>query len=167
MFEPQLGLGRHAASLIIAAMCAACSRQSPPPQTPPKASVTASRPTEGHRDHAAAAASNACELQAVYFDFDDDTLSQETRDVLTTAAQCYFRDRLPPHIVLTGAADPRGTEQYNLALGERRARAVQRFLVMLGVSDARISVHSMGEETAAGTDEASWRLDRRVVANSQ
>ncbi|HEY8432102.1 MAG TPA: OmpA family protein, partial [Sandaracinaceae bacterium] len=58
--------------------------------------------------------------------------------------------------------DPRGTEEYNLALGERRARAVQSYLQNLGIDASRIHASSMGEEMASGTDEASWARDRRV-----
>jgi peptidoglycan-associated lipoprotein len=71
---------------------------------------------------------------------------------------------MPARILLTGAADPRGSEEYNLALGERRARSVERFLVTMGVAHERISLHSVGEENATGTDEGSWSLDRHVVA---
>jgi len=62
---------------------------------------------------------------------------------------------------LTGTCDPRGTEEYNLALGERRAQSAQQYLKSLGVT-GEITVSSMGEELATGTDESGWARDRRV-----
>jgi peptidoglycan-associated lipoprotein len=62
---------------------------------------------------------------------------------------------------LTGMTDPRGTEEYNLALGERRAQSAQQYLKSLG-TDGSLSVSSMGEEMASGSDEAGWARDRRV-----
>ena len=63
---------------------------------------------------------------------------------------------------ITGAADPRGTEEYNLALGDRRATSVKRFLSALGVADTAIETVSTGEEFATGTDESTWARDRRA-----
>jgi peptidoglycan-associated lipoprotein len=65
---------------------------------------------------------------------------------------------------LEGHADERGTREYNMALGERRATSVKEFLVMQGVASERIEVISFGEERAAayGSDDEAWRLNRRV-----
>ena len=67
-------------------------------------------------------------------------------------------------VVLEGHADERGTREYNMALGERRAKAVQRYLVLQGVSPAQLEVVSYGEErpVATGSDEQSWAQNRRV-----
>ena len=58
--------------------------------------------------------------------------------------------------------DPRGTEEYNLALGDRRARMAANYLIALGARADRVDVRSVGEEQASGTDEAGWARDRRA-----
>lgn len=102
----------------------------------------------------------ACELTPVYFDYDSSTLSDSARDQLSRNASC-IRERGTRGVQLTGMTDPRGTEEYNLALGERRAQSAQQYLKSLG-ADASMSVSSMGEEMASGSDEAGWARDRRV-----
>jgi peptidoglycan-associated lipoprotein len=64
-----------------------------------------------------------------------------------------------------GVTDPRGTEEYNIALGDRRAQAVRAYLVSLGIEQARIAVTSVGEEMAQGSDESGWAQDRSVSAS--
>jgi len=64
---------------------------------------------------------------------------------------------------VTGYTDSRGTEEYNLALGDRRARAVIDYMGDLGADRSRLTSSSMGEEMAQGESEASWRLDRKVT----
>ncbi|NCQ59240.1 MAG: OmpA family protein [Myxococcales bacterium] len=102
-----------------------------------------------------------CQLSAVYFDFDADGLSSGTRDAIQANARCV-QSRNIAHVHLTGNCDPRGTEEYNLALGDRRARNVKSFLVSLGVATRAVSASSVGEEMSRGTDESSWSRDRRV-----
>ncbi len=69
--------------------------------------------------------------------------------------------------MLTGACDPRGTEEYNIALGERRASAVREYMRSLGLNSSRVSITSVGEEMATGTDEASWAQDRNVTPSGE
>jgi peptidoglycan-associated lipoprotein len=102
----------------------------------------------------------SCELSSVYFDYDSSTLSDSARDQLSRNASC-LRERGARGAHLTGLTDPRGTEEYNLALGERRAQSAQQYLKSLGVS-GDISYSSMGEELVSGTDESGWARDRRV-----
>ena len=102
----------------------------------------------------------ACSLDALYFAFDSDELDQSSRDKLSAAASC-IKQRGINAVHLTGLTDPRGTEEYNLALGDRRAQSTHKFLTSLGV-EAQLSHSSMGEELATGTDDASWSHDRRV-----
>lgn len=102
-----------------------------------------------------------CSFDPPLFDFDDVTLSEAARASLQRAAECIQRERNTRY-VLIGRADPRGTAEYNLALGERRARVVQRYMISLGVLPDRLAVSSEGSEFATGTDEAGWRRDRRV-----
>ncbi|MCC6874420.1 MAG: OmpA family protein [Sandaracinaceae bacterium] len=103
----------------------------------------------------------ACSLSPVYFAFDSSELDGATRSTLQSNATC-IQQRDIPRVRLTGHCDPRGTEEYNLALGERRAQGVQQFVERLGVDRSRMTAASMGEEMARGTDESSWAQDRRV-----
>ncbi|MFO0558780.1 MAG: OmpA family protein [Polyangiales bacterium] len=102
-----------------------------------------------------------CNFEPIYFGFDRDDLDQTARASLARGAQCLERERNSRY-VLIGRTDPRGTAEYNLALGERRARTVQRYLTALGVAETRLAVSSEGMEAAAGTDEQTWARDRRV-----
>jgi len=107
-------------------------------------------------------APTACTLNTVYFGFDSDDLSGGARDGISANARC-IRERGIGRVHLTGYTDPRGTEQYNLALGDRRARAVLDYMVSLGVDRNALSASSVGEEMASGTDEGSWSQDRKVT----
>jgi peptidoglycan-associated lipoprotein len=104
--------------------------------------------------------SGGCTLDAVYFDFDSSNLDQSSRDKLSQAAAC-IKQRSMKAVHMTGLTDPRGTEEYNLALGDRRAQSAKKYLQSLGVA-AQMSASSMGEEMATGTDEGGWSKDRRV-----
>jgi peptidoglycan-associated lipoprotein len=120
--------------------------------------------TDAHHTETPDQPSSECELRAVYFGFDQDDLDAAGRSAIQTNVDC-MRARGMAGIHVTGHADPRGTEEYNLALGDRRARAVTNYLESLGVGQATQS--SMGEEMAQGADENSWRTDRRVEFVSQ
>lgn len=101
--------------------------------------------------------------QAPKFDFDRFELLPEDRDVLDQVANCLTSGPLRGRAVrLVGHADPRGTEEYNLGLGTRRADAVLQYLQHLGVSHDQLSQTTRGALDATGTDEAGWREDRRV-----
>jgi len=97
-----------------------------------------------------------------YFDFDKAILRAESRTALAAHAQLLVAS--PRQIRLLGHADERGSREYNIALGERRANAVKEFLVMQGVSATTIEVISYGEERPAvfASNEESWGLNRRV-----
>jgi len=101
-----------------------------------------------------------CELTPAYFEYDSSTLSDSARDQISRNASC-LQQRKGRGAHVTGLCDPRGTEEYNLALGERRAQSVQQYLKSLGVA-GEISYSSMGEELATGTEESGWARDRRV-----
>ncbi len=107
-----------------------------------------------------AAAPEKCRLRSVYFEFDSSSLTPETREQLAGNAECMRRENIQS-THLTGLTDPRGTEEYNMALGDRRAQSARKYLESLGVT-APLSHSSMGEEMATGTDEGSWARDRRV-----
>ena len=97
------------------------------------------------------------------FDFDQTAILPEDRDVLARVAVCLTTGPLKGRSVqLVGRADPRGTQEYNMALGERRSNAVERYLGGLGVPAAQLTETSRGALDATGNDEAAWRQDRRV-----
>jgi outer membrane protein OmpA-like peptidoglycan-associated protein len=102
-----------------------------------------------------------CTPHTVFFSYDSDRLDGDSRGELERAARCMRRG-MAQTLHLVGSTDPRGTEEYNLALGERRARAVRDFLLGLGVDERQITFSSVGEELAHGEDEATWALDRHV-----
>lgn len=97
-----------------------------------------------------------------YFDFDQSILKAEARAALTVYAEVL--KEAPKAVRLEGHADERGSREYNMALGERRANAVRDFLVLQGVDASLIETVSYGEERPAmvGSDETSWAQNRRV-----
>ena len=110
-----------------------------------------------------------CELrfnstpQAPKFDLDRFELLPEDRDVLDQVASCLTTGPLRGRTVqLVGRADPRGTEEYNLGLGSRRAESVSTYLQRLGVPAQQLQASTRGAMDATGADESGWRTDRRV-----
>jgi peptidoglycan-associated lipoprotein len=104
-----------------------------------------------------------CKLNAVYFGFDDTTLSREARQALSDDWQCLQQNSYR-RVLLSGHTDERGTTEYNLALGERRADAVRKYLSGLGAEARRLKTLSYGKERPAdlGHDDAAWTRNRRV-----
>jgi peptidoglycan-associated lipoprotein len=100
----------------------------------------------------------------VFFDFDKYNLGSESRLVLEKQALWLKKYRLVT-VNIEGHADERGTREYNLALGERRANSVKDYLVALGVAADRIRTISYGKErpVALGSNEAAWAQNRRSV----
>ncbi|MBW2451059.1 MAG: peptidoglycan-associated lipoprotein Pal [Deltaproteobacteria bacterium] len=102
-------------------------------------------------------------LQRIHFDFDQFTLSDEARDTLTQNAN-YLKANSSIQVVIEGHCDERGSDEYNLALGESRALAAKQYLISLGISPQRLSVISYGEEKPLDprTTEEAWALNRRA-----
>ena len=102
-------------------------------------------------------------LQTVYFGFDSSTLGSDAQETLKANAE-FLKANGSVDIQIEGHADERGGIQYNLALGERRAKAVRDYLVALGVAQKRVSVISYGKEkpVAFGHEEAAWSKNRRA-----
>lgn len=100
----------------------------------------------------------------IYFDFDRDTIRSEFIDVLRAHAS-YLITNPGSGLTIEGHADERGSREYNIGLGERRANAVKSFLEAEGVSPSQIGTLSYGEERPAvyGNDELSWAENRRAV----
>ena len=100
----------------------------------------------------------------VYFDFDNATLDYQAQELLKQKAM-YLRDFPDANVVIEGHCDERGTNAYNLALGERRAESAKTFLVNLGISAARMTTISYGEEKPVdmGQNEEAWAKNRRAA----
>jgi peptidoglycan-associated lipoprotein len=101
-------------------------------------------------------------LEDVFFEYDQAELSDSARASLQKNAD-WLRKWLSTTVTVEGHADSRGTSEYNLALGERRASTVRDYLVSLGVTVNRVNLVSMGEEQPACAEEteACWRQNRR------
>ena len=101
-------------------------------------------------------------LGDVFFPVDESIIPEEGREVLAVNAQ-WLRRWGATRVTVEGHGDSRGTSEYNLALGERRARAVVDYLTTLGIEPARLLPSSKGEEAPFCVDEAEscWRLNRR------
>ncbi len=114
-------------------------------------------------DAAEEAAQPAILLQDVFFEYDKFDLSDNARDAINQNGR-LLREHSSVRILIEGHCDERGTVQYNLALGEKRAREVKGYLVDLGIAASRIDVVSYGKEKpfVLGHDEASWSQNRRA-----
>ena len=169
---------RFCLSLIVVALAGACAtteeEKKPAPVVEPRAAsapapaakpaaAPASAPTPAKL--AAAPATSKAKAptgQSIYFDFDESLIKPEFKSVLEAHAR-YLRDNPSVEGRIEGNADERGSREYNLALGQRRAEAVVRALGVLGVPLKRLEAISYGEEKprATGHDEASWSQNRR------
>jgi peptidoglycan-associated lipoprotein len=100
--------------------------------------------------------------RSVYYDFDSFTVKDEYKPVVSAHAK-YLTDNRGRRIVVQGNTDERGSREYNLALGQKRAESVKKMMVLLGVGDNQVETVSFGEEKpkAAGSDEGSYAENRR------
>jgi peptidoglycan-associated lipoprotein len=101
--------------------------------------------------------------RSVYFDFDKYDVKKEYQPLVTAHAQ-YLSSHKERKIVIQGNADERGSSEYNLALGQKRAEVVRKQLASMGVNDAQMEAVSFGKEKpkATGHDEAAWAENRRA-----
>ncbi|MFN3990664.1 MAG: peptidoglycan-associated lipoprotein Pal [Erythrobacter sp.] len=164
---------RLASALLLASATAlgACAKKAPEQLPPPPvtsgggqtaAPTTPMGPQVGSQEHFR----NAVNGQTViYFDTDRFNISSASAATLQAQAQ-YFAQYPQLTFTIEGHADERGTREYNLALGERRANAAKNYLVSLGIAPNRISVVSYGKErpVALGSDEQSWAQNRRAAS---
>jgi len=102
------------------------------------------------------------EAEDIHFDFDKYNIRPDAAEILKKKAEWLLKNP-QVHILIEGHCDERGTEEYNLALGERRANSAKRFLVNLGVDPERISIISYGEERPLDPRhcEEAWARNRR------
>lgn len=157
-----------AASALALAGCAKKPPVELPPAPPtttapitPVATPTPTGPVPGSQAHFSATMSGQ---DVIYFDTDRFNIDSEDAAALRTQAQ-YLTQYTNVRATIEGHADERGTREYNLALGERRANAAKNYLVSLGIADSRLSTVSYGEErpVATASNEAAWARNRRAV----
>ena len=150
----------------------ACSHAQPAP--PPAAAENVSQPAPAPAPEPVAtpvAPPPDIAAASVYFDYDSSDLTPATRDVLQALFQ-QAQKQPDRDIRVEGNCDERGTREYNLALGQRRADAAKQYLVNLGVDGSRITAISYGKERprTLGDDESAWKENRRddlVPASSE
>ena len=122
--------------------------------------------SEFREDSSAGSASSQASriLQPVYFDFDSFAIRSDAKPTLMSNGKGIQDNTGWGVVTCEGHTDERGSEEYNLALGERRANSVKRYLLDLGVPSGRLAVVSFGEAKprAMGHDESAWRYNRRV-----
>jgi peptidoglycan-associated lipoprotein len=101
-------------------------------------------------------------MRTIYFDFDDYSLSSEAKTHLKHNAS-ILGSKGGSRVEIQGNCDERGTAEYNLALGKKRAESARQYLIDLGVDGSRVSTVSFGEENPAvqGSGESSWAMNRR------
>ena len=172
----------HLFSIAVAAGLAACTHNQPKPDAsaeqakpaPQTTAVEASRPaTPAEQFHAQGQADLDKALEqlrnvSVFFEFDSATLTKDAQDKLSNVAT-ILSQHPELKVRIEGNADERGSEQYNLALGQRRADAAKKYLDNLGVQPAQITSISFGAEKpkATGHDEEAWKQNRRDDVNAQ
>lgn len=161
-----------AAALALTAGCAHRRTADRLPPQPPSSTETAENgngQAEGHVQGAAVPGSRADFLQAVpsdrvFFALDSYSLDEASRRTLDAQAAWLARNAAV-RVTIEGHADERGTREYNLALGDRRANAARDYLQSRGVAAARMQTISWGKERPAveGHDESAWSQNRRAV----
>lgn len=175
--------GLHAAAYALTlglfSALAACGSDPPPPAESPDGNMGATKPAPrmnenpNNQDTASPTAGSiniedrilkACgNIPTARFAFDSVSIVGDAARSLDALAACFTTGKLKGHSMkLVGHADPRGQEDYNLALGQRRAGSVKNYLVRKGMSDAKVSATSRGELEASGSDEQGWARDRKV-----
>jgi peptidoglycan-associated lipoprotein len=139
-------------------------RQAPPPRTEPTPPPARLAPAPGPNTDSINAVNRAREalLAAVYFDFDQSDLRSDQRDILDAKIP-VLRANPAVRVRIEGNADERGSDEYNLALGMRRAQATRKYLIDRGIDAGRIDIASNGEEkpVCQGHDEGCWKQNRR------
>ena len=107
-----------------------------------------------------------CTFEPIYFDFNENVLSTEATTAIDKDAECIKKMK-NPGIALTGHTDPRGTEEYNLALSDRRSQAVRDRLNRIGANPSGVRLVPTGELKATGTEVTGLAKDRRVDLSAQ
>jgi peptidoglycan-associated lipoprotein len=157
------------ACCLVAATLAGCGGSDTPPPATSVSSTTTQEPSLPRSNDRSVVLTPAEQLVAVgdrvYFAYDSSLLAPDSQRILQRQA-ALLRERPAITLTIEGHADERGTREYNLALGARRADAVRDFLVAQGVGSDRLRTLSYGKERpqTAGSDEAIWAQNRRGVS---
>ena len=159
------------AALLAGSVALAGCKKEPPASLPPEPQPTVTSTPGGNVGGVAQPGTQEHFVQGVngqnviYFDTDRYNIDSADAAALQTQAQ-YLSQYSQVSITIEGYADERGTREYNLALGERRANAAKNYLVSIGVPANRISVVSYGKErpVAVGSNESAWAQNRRAVS---
>ncbi len=135
----------------------------PVPGHAPAPSTVPATPAPTPPNTPAPAPGIGADLAPAFFDLDSDALRDDARAALDKDAR-ILRENAAVNVVIEGHCDERGTDEYNQALGERRANAARDYLVSAGISQARLKTISYGKEKpfAEGHDESSWQQNRRA-----
>lgn len=164
---------RHSALIALGAAAlsiSACAKKAPEELPPPPDGSSAATVDTGTGTPRAVVPGSQQDFIAnitsdrIFFGFDQFNIDAEDQSALTS--QATWMQRYPAvRVTLEGHADERGTRDYNIALGERRANAAKNFLAAQGIDPARIDVISYGKERpdAVGSNEESWARNRRAV----
>jgi len=157
-------------ALILTFLFVGCSKEEPPPPTaeaqprpaaPPPPPAPAPTPLPG--PSISQQAFQEFQNQDIYFDFDKYDLRTDARTTLDRKAS-FLNQNSSVRVQVEGHCDERGTNEYNMALGERRANAAKQYLTTAGISAGRLSTISYGEERPLdpGHTEAAWARNRRA-----
>tara|TARA_R110000772_G_scaffold41803_4_gene97407 strand:- start:1382 stop:1891 length:510 start_codon:yes stop_codon:yes gene_type:complete len=163
---------KYATPLLITTglVLAGCAKKAPEELPPPPVGTTQPTGPTGPTGPGYAAGSQGDFLANTMSDrilFDTDRYNVDTQDQVILQSQAQWLAQYPnARITIEGHADERGTRDYNLALGERRANAAKNYLASLGVSPGRMTTVSYGKERpdALGSDESAWAQNRRAVS---
>lgn len=160
-----------ALTLVVAGAMAmsACGKKAPA-QLPPDPGPATTAPVDQTGPAGPVAGSQAdfvakmMGADTIYFNLDESTVDAQDQAALAKQAQ-WLQQYPAKRATIEGHCDERGTREYNIALGERRANAAKNYLVSLGIDAARVTTVSYGKERpiALGSDEASWAQNRRAV----
>lgn len=150
---------------LAAVLAAACASQgtSTGDTSDPRGTLSESGSDPGMSDRSGSAGGmTEGGLRTIYFAFDDYSLSGASKNTLQSNA-ALMQNAPNARLEIQGNCDERGTEEYNLALGKKRAEAAKQYLVDLGVSSGQLTTISFGEENPAvrGSTEAAWAKNRR------
>lgn len=149
--------------MALLALAACAADETRPAEEPAPAPATTPTPGPSAGDVEARAAAEMPNVKTIYFAFDSSEINSDGMRLVEGWA-AYLAANSSARVRLEGHCDERGTREYNVGLGERRANAVMQALTSRGVSSRQISVTSYGEErpVATGHDEAAWQQNRRV-----
>ncbi|MDP1557882.1 MAG: peptidoglycan-associated lipoprotein Pal [Nitrosomonas sp.] len=159
-------------SILLIIMLSACASQTTQPETDVEdrsigaggaGAEGSALGSGGANFHPLQDPNNILSKRSVYYDYDSYTVKNEYRGLVLSHAQ-YLRDNSNAGVLLQGNTDERGSREYNLALGQRRADSVKNMMLLSGARDNQIESVSLGEEKprSAGQGESSWAQNRRT-----